>query len=234
MELFYPNSILETGWDILFFWVARMVFFGNQLTGKMPFKEVFCHPIVRDAYGRKMSKSLGNVIDPIDIITGQDLQKLHNDLREGNLPEKEIQKAEDGQKKLFPRGIPQCGTDALRFTLCNYTSGGVCLFVRILLLNGRFAGRDINMDISRVEGYRKFCNKLWNATKFCLFRMGLVDLEGVRQQSTFVPNASSLVRFEQCLSCSADSVLAYRPGEHRGEMAIPQAQPRELRRFCSS
>nr|XP_019013438.1 valine-tRNA ligase [Kwoniella pini CBS 10737]OCF52219.1 valine-tRNA ligase [Kwoniella pini CBS 10737] len=176
LEHFYPNSVLETGWDILFFWVARMVFFGNALTGKMPFKEVYCHPMIRDAYGRKMSKSLGNVIDPLDVITGQNLQKLHNDLRLGNLPEKEIVKAEEGQKKLFPKGMPQCGTDALRFTLCNYTSGG----------------RDINMDIGRVEGYRKFCNKLWNATKFCLFRMDLVDLNGVRQQSTFVPNASPL------------------------------------------
>ncbi|WWD15831.1 valine-tRNA ligase [Kwoniella shandongensis] len=176
MEHFYPNSVLETGWDIIFFWVARMVFFGNALTDKMPFKEVYCHPMVRDAFGRKMSKSLGNVIDPLDVVTGQNLQKLHNDLRMGNLPEKEIIKAEDGQKKLFPKGIPQCGTDALRFTLCNYTSGG----------------RDINMDIGRVEGYRKFCNKLWNATKFCLFRMDLVNLDGVRQQSSFVPNASPL------------------------------------------
>jgi valyl-tRNA synthetase len=176
LEVFYPNSLLETGWDILPFWVARMVFFGNALTGKMPFKEVYCHPMIRDAYGRKMSKSLGNVIDPLDVITGQTLQKLHNDLRMGNLPEKEIQKAEEGQKKLFPKGMPQCGTDALRFALCNYTSGG----------------RDINMDINRVEGYRKFCNKIWNATKFCLFRMGLVDLDGVRKESTFVPNASGL------------------------------------------
>ncbi|WVQ98646.1 valine-tRNA ligase [Kwoniella sp. CBS 9459] len=176
MEHFYPNSILETGWDILFFWVARMVFFGNTITDKMPFKEVYCHPMVRDAYGRKMSKSLGNVIDPLDVITGQNLQKLHNDLRMGNLPQKEIIKAEDGQKKLFPKGIPQCGTDALRFALCNYTSGG----------------RDINMDIGRVEGYRKFCNKLWNATKFCLFRLDLVDLNGVRQQSNFKPNPSAL------------------------------------------
>jgi valyl-tRNA synthetase len=124
MELFYPNTVLETGGDIIFFWVARMVFFGNQLTGQMPFKEVYCHPMVRDAYGRKMSKSLGNVIDPLDIITGQTLEKLHNDLRMGNLPEAEIKKAEDGQKKLFPKGIPQCGTDAMRFTLNNYCSGG--------------------------------------------------------------------------------------------------------------
>lgn len=126
LDNFYPNSILETGWDILFFWVARMVFFGNTLTGKMPFKEVYCHPMVRDAQGRKMSKSLGNVIDPIDIITGQTLQKLHNDLRMGNLPDGEIRKAEDGQKKMYPKGIPQCGTDALRFALANYTSSSEC------------------------------------------------------------------------------------------------------------
>jgi valyl-tRNA synthetase len=123
---FYPNSVLETGWDILFFWVARMVFFGIEFTGQMPFKEVYCHPIVRDAFGRKMSKSLGNVIDPIDVINGCTLEKLHGDLRLGNLPEKEISKAEDGQKKIFPKGIPQCGTDALRFTLCNSASGGEC------------------------------------------------------------------------------------------------------------
>ena len=111
-----------------------MAFFGNQITGKMPFIEVFCHPMVRDAYGRKMSKSLGNVIDPLDIVTGQTLEKLHNDLRLGNLPEKEILKAEDGQKKLYPKGIPQCGTDALRFTLCNLTSGGkwmICDFTSV-------------------------------------------------------------------------------------------------------
>ncbi|BEI85358.1 hypothetical protein CcaverHIS002_0507590 [Cutaneotrichosporon cavernicola] len=175
LENFYPNSILETGWDIIFFWVARMAFFGIVLTGKMPFKEVYLHPMVRDAWGRKMSKSTGNVIDPLDVITGQTLQKLHNDLRQGNLPDQEIQKAEQGQKKLFPKGIPQCGTDALRFTLCNYAQGG----------------RDINLEISRVEGYRKFCNKLWNATKFALFRLGLVDLEGKRLPSTFVPNPSA-------------------------------------------
>ncbi len=170
-----------------------MAFFGNQLTGKMPFKEVFCHPMVRDAYGRKMSKSLGNVIDPTDIVTGQKLQKLHNDLRMGNLPEKEILKAEEGQKKLYPKGIPQCGTDALRFALCNYTSGGMLPESTFAPLTN-IAGRDINMEIGRVEGYRKFCNKLWNATKFCLFRMGLVDLEGVRQNSNFIPNVSPLVR----------------------------------------
>ncbi|CEH14756.1 valine-trna ligase [Ceraceosorus bombacis] len=152
---FYPNSMLETGWDILFFWVARMVMLGVHFTGKIPFQEVFCHAMVRDAHGRKMSKSLGNVIDPIDVIQGAPLQALHDQLRQGNLDEKEILKAQAGQKKDFPKGIPQCGTDALRFALCAYTA----------------AGRDINLEIARVEGYRKFCNKLWNATRFALLKL---------------------------------------------------------------
>jgi valyl-tRNA synthetase len=155
LKHFYPNAMLETGWDILFFWVARMVMLGVHFTGKIPFKEVFCHAMVRDAHGRKMSKSLGNVIDPLDVISGATLEALHEQLRQGNLEEKEVIKATQGQKKDFPKGIPQCGTDALRFALCNFTA----------------AGRDINLEIQRVEGYRKFCNKLWNATKFALMKL---------------------------------------------------------------
>ncbi|KAI3636492.1 hypothetical protein MIR68_005437 [Amoeboaphelidium protococcarum] len=156
LELFYPSSLLETGWDIIFFWVARMVFFGRKLTGQVPFKDVFCHAMVRDAHGRKMSKSLGNVIDPVDVTEGATLDKLHSLLEKGNLDPKEVAKAKEGQRKDFPKGIPECGTDALRFTLCNYTGHN----------------RDINMDIARVEGYRKFCNKLWNATRFALMKLG--------------------------------------------------------------
>ena len=123
-EKFYPTSMLETGWDILFFWVARMVMLGLRLTGKMPFNEVLCHAMIRDAHGRKMSKSLGNVIDPIDVIQGLSLENLHEKLYEGNLESAEIEKAKVGQKKDFPKGIPQCGTDALRFALCAYSGGG--------------------------------------------------------------------------------------------------------------
>lgn len=156
LELFSPNSMLETGWDILFFWVSRMILLSLKLTGKVPFKEVFCHSLVRDAQGRKMSKSLGNVIDPLDVITGISLEALHDKLKLGNLDPKEIEKAEAGQKQSYPNGIPECGTDALRFALCAYTTGG----------------RDINLDILRVEGYRKFCNKIYQATKFVLGRLG--------------------------------------------------------------
>jgi valyl-tRNA synthetase len=124
---FYPGSVLETGWDILFFWVARMVMLGIKLTDKVPFKEVYCHAMVRDAHGRKMSKSLGNVVDPIDVIQGLSLEALHMKLNEGNLDEKEIVKAKAGQKKDYPNGIPQCGTDALRFAFCAYSGGGAWL-----------------------------------------------------------------------------------------------------------
>ncbi|KAK6627596.1 hypothetical protein RUM44_010074 [Polyplax serrata] len=152
LKVFYPGTLLETGHDILFFWVARMVFFGQKLIGKLPFKEVYLHPMVRDAHGRKMSKSLGNVIDPMDVIKGITLEELHKQLEEGNLDKKEIEKAKLGQKQDYPNGIPECGTDALRFALCAYMT----------------QGRDINLDILRVQGYRFFCNKIWNATKFAL------------------------------------------------------------------
>lgn len=156
MEAFYPFSMLETGWDILFFWVSRMILLGLKLTGSIPFKEVFCHSLVRDAQGRKMSKSLGNVVDPLDVIRGIKLDVLHAKLLLGNLDPREIEKAKAGQKESYPNGIPQCGTDAMRFALCAYTTGG----------------RDINLDILRVEGYRKFCNKIYQATKFAMMRLG--------------------------------------------------------------
>jgi valyl-tRNA synthetase len=146
---FFPGELLETGHDILFFWVARMVMFSLSLCDKLPFKEVYLHAMVRDAHGRKMSKSLGNVIDPRDVINGVTLKDLQATLLSGNLDAKEIKKAQDGQAADYPDGIPECGTDALRFALCSYTS----------------QGRDINLDVKRVEGYRKFCNKLWNAIR---------------------------------------------------------------------
>ncbi|KAF4622017.1 hypothetical protein D9613_009170 [Agrocybe pediades] len=174
LKNFYPSSLLETGWDIIFFWVARMVLLGIHLTGEMPFKEVYCHAMIRDAHGRKMSKSLGNVIDPIDVIQGLPLEELHQKLYEGNLDEREIAKAKAGQKKDFPKGIPQCGTDALRFALCAYSGGG----------------RDINLEILRVEGYRKFCNKIFNATKFAMLKL---DEEFVPQPSSKPTGKESLV-----------------------------------------
>ncbi|TYZ58576.1 hypothetical protein PybrP1_009956 [[Pythium] brassicae (nom. inval.)] len=149
---FYPTDLLETGSDILFFWVARMVFLGQKLTGQLPFRTVYLHAMVRDKYGRKMSKSLGNVVDPLEIVGGCSLADLLAKLESGNLPPKEVEKAKKGQQADFPNGIPECGADALRFGLLAYTQ----------------QGRDINLDINRLVGYRNFCNKLWNATRFAL------------------------------------------------------------------
>uniref|UniRef100_A0A7S0RBC6 valine--tRNA ligase n=1 Tax=Pyramimonas obovata TaxID=1411642 RepID=A0A7S0RBC6_9CHLO len=153
---FFPGALLETGHDILFFWVARMVMMSMTLMdGKVPFKQVYLHAMVRDAHGRKMSKSLGNVIDPLQVIEGITLEGLHAELKKGNLDPKEVEKAAKGQKEDFPNGIPECGTDALRFALVAYTT----------------QARDINLDIQRVHGYRTWCNKLYNAIRFAMMNL---------------------------------------------------------------
>jgi len=152
LKAFYPTSLLETGSDILFFWVARMVMMGLELTDTLPFHTVFLHAMVRDKDGRKMSKSLGNVIDPLEVINGCTLKTLQDRLDSGNLPQKEINRAKKNIEEEFPDGIPECGSDALRFGLLAYCA----------------QGRDINLDVKVVVGYRKFCNKLWNATRFAL------------------------------------------------------------------
>lgn len=129
-----------------------MITLGLKMTGKIPFKEVYCHSLVRDSEGRKMSKSLGNVIDPLDVISGIKLEDLHEKLSLGNLHPSEVQKATKYQKTAFPDGIPQCGADALRFTMINATTGG----------------GDINLDVKVIHAYRKFCNKIFQATKYVI------------------------------------------------------------------
>jgi valyl-tRNA synthetase len=151
-KTFFPTDLLETGHDIIFFWVARMVFMSYFFMDTLPFHTVYLHPIVRDAEGRKMSKSLGNVIDPLEVINGITLDDLVKKLYEGNLPESELKRSADERKKVFPDGIPECGADALRLGLMSYL----------------VQGRNINLDISRVISFRFFGNKLWNATKFLL------------------------------------------------------------------
>ena len=153
---FYPTSLLETGHDILFFWVARMVMMGLQLTDALPFDTVYLHTMVRDAHGRKMSKSLGNVVDPLHVIDGITLAALHATLEGGNLDAKEVAKAKAGQAADFPDGIEECGADALRMALVSYTT----------------QARDINLDIKRVITYRYWCNKLWNAVRFGMMNLG--------------------------------------------------------------
>ncbi|RHY35699.1 hypothetical protein DYB30_000825 [Aphanomyces astaci] len=162
---FYPTDLLETGYDILFFWVVRMVFMGQKLTGKLPFHTVYLHSIVRDKYGRKMSKSLGNVVDPLEVIAGCTLDTLLAKLDSGNLPEKEVEKAKKGQTADFPNGIPECGADALRFGLLAYQQ----------------QVGDINLDIQRLVGYRNFCNKLWNATRFAMSHLDADDGDAGRR-----------------------------------------------------
>ncbi|KNC53878.1 uncharacterized protein AMSG_12293 [Thecamonas trahens ATCC 50062] len=153
LKTFFPTALLETGQDILFFWVARMVMMSFALMDELPFSDVFLHAMVRDAHGRKMSKSLGNVIDPLAVISGISLEELKNTVANSNLPQSEVAIAQASQEADFPDGIPECGTDALRFGLCSYTG----------------TGGDVNLDIDRVVGYRNFCNKLWNATRYAVF-----------------------------------------------------------------
>jgi len=151
MKAFFPGDLLETGHDILFFWVARMVMMSLELTDKLPFHTVFLHNMVRDEEGGKMSKSKGNVIDPLEVMDGCTLDTLLQKLYESNLPASEIEKNVASREKDFPDGIPECGTDALRFSLLNY-----------------MIQSNINLDVKRVVGYRNFCNKLWNINKFAL------------------------------------------------------------------
>ena len=153
LQAFFPGDLLETGHDILFFWVARMVMMSLELTDKLPFHTVFLHPMVKDENGAKMSKSKGNVIDPLEVIDGCQLDVLLEKLYSSNLPEKEIKQAVVMKKDAFPDGIPECGTDALRFTLLSY-----------MITNA------INLDVKRVVGYKQFCNKLWNINKFALMQ----------------------------------------------------------------
>lgn len=191
----YPTSVLVTGFDIIFFWVARMIMMGLKFQGEVPFKEVYIHGLVRDAEGQKMSKSKGNVLDPIDIIDGIALEDLVAKRVSGMMQPHLAKKIEQATRKQFPDGIQSFGTDALRFTFASLAS----------------TGRDIRFDLQRTEGYRNFCNKLWNAARYVLMNTEDQD-NGIDCAECTYSQADLwiLSRLNRTIATTTDAINSYR------------------------
>ncbi len=191
----YPTSVLVTGFDIIFFWVARMIMMGLKFQGEVPFKEIYMHGLVRDAEGQKMSKSKGNVLDPIDLIDGIELEALVEKRLAGMMQPHLQKKIEKATRRYFPEGIPSFGTDALRFTFASLAS----------------TGRDIRFDLARTEGYRNFCNKLWNAARYVLMNTEDQD-NGLTDAPCHYSQADLWItsRLNQVITITSEAIENYR------------------------
>lgn len=194
LKTFYPTNVLVTGFDIIFFWVARMIMMGLKFTNEVPFKEVFITGLIRDSEGHKMSKSKGNIIDPLDLIDGISLDELVRKRTYGLMQPAMAQKIEKATRQQFPEGIASHGTDALRFTFCALAS----------------YGREIRFDLGRLEGYRNFCNKLWNAARYVLMNTQENPPSSKRSSSLSLPDRWILSRLQHTIQSAHEALANYR------------------------
>ncbi|MXZ80737.1 MAG: valine--tRNA ligase [Gammaproteobacteria bacterium] len=211
LDTFYPTSVLVTGFDIIFFWVARMVMMGTCFMGDVPFHQVYIHGLIRDAHGQKMSKSKGNVLDPIDLIDGIDLASLVEKRTSGMMQPHLAEKIARQTREDYPDGIPSFGTDALRFTFAALAS----------------TGRDINFDLARTAGYRNFCNKIWNAARFVLINTENRDCGKDGTHELMVADRWIISRLERSIETVQKAVHAY-----RFDMAAKEIHDLVWNRYC--